>query len=128
MCLLVASTFGRSKLQTSPYRAAVDADIKLLHQFGATQRTSLSHGVDSNVRRFLSFVATRVEQDASALSEYVQILEALARQYPPTWLRIAELYGEVGSSSTLNAAKAAIRQYLESSGPTDDVHAWKLLG
>ena len=27
---LVASTFGRSKLQTSPYRAAVNADIKIV--------------------------------------------------------------------------------------------------
>ena len=124
---LVASTFGRSKLQTSPFRAAVDADIRLLHQFGATQRTSLSHGVDGHVRRFLSFVSTRVEQDPSVLSEYVQILEALARGYPPTWLRIAELYNEVGSRSTLDAAKAAVRQYLESSSPKDDVHAWKLL-
>ena len=124
---LAASTFGKSKLQTSPYRAAVDADIKLLHKFGATQRTSLSHGVESHVRRFLAFVATSVELDPSALSEYVQILEALARRYPPTWLWIAELYGEVGSRSTLDAAKAAVRQYLESSGATDDVHPWKLL-
>ena len=124
---LVASTFGRSKLQTSPYRAAVDADVKLLHQFGATQRTGLSHGVDANVKRFLSFVAANVEQDPAVLSEYIQILEALARRYPPTWLSIAELYGEVGSNSTLNAAKAAVRQYLETSRSGNDVHAWKLL-
>ena len=124
---LVASTFGRSKLQTSPYRAAVDADVHLLQQFGATQRTSLSHGVESHVRRFVSFVATTIERDPSVLDEYVQILEALARRYPPTWLRIAELYGEVGSSSFLNAAQDAVRQYLESSGSANDVHAWKLL-
>ena len=125
---LVASTFGRSKLQTSPYRAAVDADVKLLHQFGATQRTGLSHGVEANVKRFLSFVAANVEQDPAVLSEYVQILEALARRYPPTWLSIAELYGEVGSSSTLNAAKAAVQQYLEMSKSRNNVHAWKMLG
>ena len=124
---LVASTFGRSKLKTSPYRAAVAADVKLLHQFGAAQRTSLFRGVESHVKRFLSFVATSVEQDQSVLSEYVQILEALARGYPPMWLKIAELYGEVGSISTLSAAKAAIRQYLESPGATNDVRSWKLL-
>ena len=124
---LVASTFGRSKLQTSPYRAAVNADVQLLQQFGATQRTSLSHGVESHVRRFVSFVATTIERDPSVLSEYVQILEALARRYPPTWLGIAELYNEVGSSSTLSAAQDAIRQYLESSSSVNNVDAWKLL-
>ena len=69
---LVASTFGRSKLQTSPYRAAVDADVQLLQQFGATQRTSLTHGVESHVRRFVSFVATTIERDPSVLSEYIR--------------------------------------------------------
>ena len=124
---LVASTFGRSKLQTSPFRAAVEADVQLLQQFGASQRTSLTHGIEAHVKRFVSFVAVRVERDPSVLREYVQILEALAHRYPPTWLRIAELYDEVDSDAALSAAKDAIRQYLESSGAANDVRAWKHL-
>lgn len=124
---LVAATFGKSKLQASPYHAAVDIDTKLLHQFGAATRKSVTHGIEPHVKRFMTFVASKVEEDRSSLSEYLQILEIIAHKHPPTWLRIAALYDEIGTRSTLNSAKAAIRQYLEYSGSTEDIRPWRLL-
>ena len=124
---LTAATFGRGKLHASPYRAAVEADTKLLHQFGAGQKDSVARGIDSHVKRFVSFVASKTEEDPSALKDYSQILEAVARHHPPAWLRVAELYRDVGTPSMLDAAKAAVRRYLEHSEVSDDVVPWKML-
>ena len=124
---LAASSFGRSKLQASAYRAAVEADARLLHEFGASQRTSIYRGVGSHVRRFLSYVSGEVERDRNVLEDYVQILERIAGQYPAAWLGIAALYEESGGAECLERAKAAVRQYLESPSGAGDMKAWKLL-
>jgi NB-ARC domain len=124
---LAAALFGRGKLVASPCRAAVEADTKLLQQFGASQRTSIMKGIKLHISRFMSYVAKQIETDPKNTDEYVGMLEVLARRHNPTWLAIAELYDEIGQNDSLERAKGAVRQYLEQSGDISSPRPWKML-
>ena len=124
---LAAALFARGKLLASPYRAAVEVDTKLLQQFGATQRPSIAKGIEPHVRRFTAYIAAQIDEDPQNLSDYVGMLEVLARRHHSAWLDIAELYNEIEQGGELSKAKAAVRQYLEQSGDLASARPWRML-
>jgi hypothetical protein len=124
---LVAALFGKRKLQASPYRAAVEVDTKLLHEFGATQAASIKRGIESHVRRFTAYVAREIEKQPENRDEYIGMLEVLARRHPTTWLHIAKVWSEIDEGRELDHAKAAVRQYLEQSGDASRPEPWRML-
>ena len=124
---LVATLFGRKKLLASPYRAAVEVDTKLLHEFGATQAASIKRGIELHVRRFTAYVAREIEKRPEDRGEYIGMLELLARRHAVTWLDIAKLWSEMDDGGELDHAKAAVRQYLEQSGDAAGPEPWRML-
>jgi hypothetical protein len=121
---LVAAVFGKRKLSTSPMKSAIEADLQLLHTFGATQESDIKWGVGPRVERLFGYIADRITKGKETINDHAPMLEFIARKYPPAWLLIAKLYQET-ESSDLEQAKEAIRRYIES---TDGENSEKELG
>lgn len=109
---LVASTFGRRKLSVSPLKAAVDADLELLQQMGALQKTDLRHGVTTKISKLVRSLLTQVAQKPDRLPEFEPILEFIANRSASTWLELSGLYEELSRN---DRAIYAARRFLESS-------------
>ena len=121
---LAASLFGKRKLTTSPLRTAVEADTKILHEFGAGRATDIARGLAPRVRKLFSHVATRVQDgEVGALESALPILEYVARRYPPGWLELADLYAETDDvASDKSRSLAALERYVEAR--PDDRNGW----
>lgn len=124
---LYASIFGRQKLTVSPFEAAVEADTRLLQLFGAARTTDITRGVAPRVDTLIRQVAERisapqVDDSLAELKQYVPVIEYIAGQYPPTWLRLAELYEIADPSRSDQLAKQAVERYLQAE--SDDADAW----
>lgn len=124
---LVATLFGRRKLAVSPMKSAIEADTAILHQFGAGQRSDVRHGVAPRIERLIASIAKRALQDKQALEEYLPMLEFIARHYPPTWLKVAALYEDLGTPDALERAKQALRRHLERETGSAAVRSWRRL-
>jgi hypothetical protein len=124
---LAAALFGKRKLITSPMKPAVEADTKILHEFGAGRSTDVARGLEPRVRRLFSHVAARLQAgDGSSLEEFVPILEYIGTRYAPGWLQLADLYEEhVGGQRGHDKAIAALQRYLEAR--PDDRDGWMRL-
>lgn len=114
---LVASVFGRRKLEISPMRTAIDADVRFLQELGATSSASLRHGMLPRLERLFTSVATRVSSGETQLADVVPSLEFICRHYSPAWLMLAALYEESGSSDALPKAAECLRRFLEQPQP-----------
>jgi len=110
---LAASIFGRRKIETSPMKTAIEADVELLQVIGATQESGLRHGIHPRIQRLFQYVAKEVGQDPDKVGEYLAMLEFVCRQYPPAWLMLVALYEESGTPASLSKAKEAVRRLLE---------------
>ncbi len=117
---LVASVFGRRKLETTPMRPAIDADVEFLQQIGATSTSALRHGVRPRIERLFQFTASRLAAGRMKLDEVVPSLEFVCRQYAPAWLMLAKLYEEMGTIAGLVKASECLRRFLEQPQSTAD--------
>ncbi len=125
---LAACIFGKRKAAVSPTKAAIEADLELLREFGAGQPEDIRHGVEPRVVRLFRSIAKRVEDGREPLGRYVQMLEFIARHHRPAWLRLASLHEESRTSDGLINAAEAVRQYLaEARVPTERALGWKRL-
>jgi hypothetical protein len=114
---LVAAEFGKRKIATSPMRSAIEADLQLLHAFGATQQSDIKRGIPPRIDRLFQYIAERITQGKETLEDYLPILEFIARRYSPAWLLLARLFHE---SDELEKAKETLRRYIES-GTGDNI-------
>lgn len=124
---LYASLFGRPKLAVSPFEAAVEADTRLLQLFGAAKATEVNLGLAPRVDTLIRQVAERVSAPQIAdrlgeLGQYLPVIEYVASQYPPAWMRLAELYEMADPVRGRPLAKAAVERYLQTQ--TEDADAW----
>ncbi len=119
---LAAAMFGKRRLVTSPMKIAIEADLELVHDFGATTMTDLSHGIGLRIDRLTRAAAKRAE--AGETPPQLSVIEYIATEYPPAWLNLAELHQELGDSA---AAIGAVSRYLESS-PADQAGWQRLIG
>jgi hypothetical protein len=125
---LSAAVFGRSKVSVSPFKTEVEVDSKLLQDFGAAQKTDVQHGVSPRVNRFFKNVRGRIKNDSESLSDYVPMLEFIARRYPPAWLLLADLHVHYGDYGSIEQAMRAVRMYLQNPPPDGDLEkAWQRL-
>lgn len=126
---LVASMFGRRKLEVSPMRAAIAADAEFLTQIGATSWTGLRHGVGPRIERLFQNVATRITQGRVNLHDIVPSLAYVCRQYAPGWLLLAKLHEEIQGTAGLADAAECVRQFVEHSQSVQDQRrGWDELG
>ena len=109
-------------------KSAVEADVKILFEFGAGKRIDVGHGVGPRVKRLFSFVARKVKESDEDIDNYLPILEYIARKYSRVWLLVASLYEELEIQGYRRKAINAIESYLESSPVGMDAHnAWSRL-
>jgi hypothetical protein len=111
---LVALVFGRRKLAVSPLKTTIEADLELLHFFGAAQQSDIRHGIGPRVERLFGTVTKRVASGQVSLEEIVPILEFVAGKYPEAWLMLADLYEEQLDKPLHAQTLRATSRYLES--------------
>lgn len=119
---LAAGLFGRRKLVTSPLKIAIDADLELIRGFGTTTTTDLTHGLASRIDRLARSVATRAEKGGDLDQEFA-VIEYIASEYPPAWLKLADLHEEIEGDVT--KAVRSVNRYLEER--PGDRDAWRRL-
>ena len=110
---LAASVFGKKKLETTPMRPAIDADVDLLQQIGATGVSALRHGVQPKIERLFQSTASRVAAGRVKLDDVLPSLEFVCRQYSPAWLMLAKLHEESGTADALAKASECLCRFLE---------------
>ena len=125
---LTAAVFGRRKLDVSPMKPAIKADVSLLQLFGAAQLPDIRYGFQPRIERLFRHIANEASQDANALTQNLPMLEFIARKYAPAWLMIASLHEEIVTPDASNKIKEALRQYIEATpkGPAQH-QAWDRL-
>lgn len=110
---LSAAIFGRKRLQASPWKLSVQANMELLLLFGAGQKAEISRGIGPRVERFFRRVAS-LSSSGQSIEQYLPILEYLSRRYARGWLLLAQLHEEWGGEDALEDASSATRRYIES--------------
>lgn len=121
---LAAASFGRRKLEASPFKVAVELDRKILMEFGAGDRESSRKGVMPRIDRLVTTVATRAAENPDALYTFLPILEYLGNQVPRAFLRIARLLTELSGDSDDQRIKEYLRRYLESAEVAEREATW----
>jgi hypothetical protein len=125
---LVASVFGRRKLDVSPLRPAIKADTEILQVFGATQASGLRHGMYIRIRRLFEYCAAQVLRDPAAAEMHVPMLELVCRQFPPAWILLADFYEQCGIVNGQSLAQDAVTKLLERSDNVElQTQGWERL-
>ncbi|MDF2464410.1 MAG: hypothetical protein K0Q43_2645 [Ramlibacter sp.] len=125
---LVASVFGKKKLNISPSRASIQADVELLQMLGPSKRDDVTLGLAKKMERFIGNIARKVENGAS-YADYAPIIEMICRAYNPAWLIVARWHMEQRTPDGYVAARAELERFLENDPPADQAaEAWHLLG
>jgi hypothetical protein len=124
---LVASVFGKKKLNISPSKSAVQADVEVLQMMGPSRRDDITLGLAKKLERFIGNVARRVESGGS-FEEFAPIVEMICRSYNPAWLIVARWHMEQRTTESYARAREELRRFLENDPPTEQAaEAWKLL-
>jgi NB-ARC domain len=126
---LVAAVFGKRKLTVSQERVAIEDDTRFLQRFGAIQPPDVNRGLAPRIHRLFASLSGDLEKGRLRLDEEGPTLELIARQYPPAWLLISQLWAESGKDPGSANTKAAVMRYLELTPPTatDQNAAWQRL-
>lgn len=121
---LAAASFGRRKLEASPFKVAVELDRKILMEFGAGDRESSRKGIMPRIDRLVSTAASRAADKPESLETYLPILEYLGGQVPRAFLRIATLLSELPGKPDNARIKDYLRRYLESTEQAEREKTW----
>jgi hypothetical protein len=125
---LVASVFGKKKLNISPSKAAILADVEILQMLGPSRFNDLHLGLAKRLESFIVNIARRIDAGEN-YDTFAPVLEAICRAYNPGWLLLARWQLEARDSKGYSRAKEALRRFLENASHTDEVtEAWQLLG
>lgn len=124
---LVASVFGKKKLNISPQKMSILSDVDILQMLGPSRRDGLQLGLAKRVERFVAAIAKRCESGES-YENYESIIEMICRNYPAGWLVLARWHLEVGSEDGLKKARSELIRFLENepNGP-HVADAWRML-
>lgn len=125
---LIASVFGKKKLNISPSKAAIRADVEILQMLGPSRRDDVHLGLAKQLESFIENISRRIEAGASYV-EFAPVLEAICRAYNPGWLLLARWHMEERTEQGYEHAKEALRRFLENGPPPDEpAEAWRFLG
>lgn len=122
---LAAGVFGRKKLTVSSMKTAIDADTEVIRMFGAARIHEAGRGLGPRLDWLVASLAERAQSGVD-ISEEVAVLEFIARNYPPAWLRVADLFDEFPQPAEGAVRSVGIlKRYLETN--PDDVEVWRRL-
>jgi len=122
---LAAASYGRRKLQVSPFKVAVEEDRKLLIEFGAGKREDAHRGVLPRIDQLVRNAAAKASDNPMALESFIPILEYLATRVPRAYTRLADLVLEVGDDQeTTERAKKYLRLFLETADTHEKSEVW----
>ena len=122
---LAAALYGQRELQVSSFKIAVEEDRKLLMGFGAGKRESSNKGVTPRIENFIKTIAGGIGSNPAEFADVLPVLEYLARRFPKTYLRLADLVLEVGDKEmAIDQAKNYLRRFLESAQPAEKRDPW----
>lgn len=125
---LVASTFGRKKLNVSPSKAAIQADVEILQMLGPSRSDDIRLSLARKIEDLLRSISKRLEA-GDQYEMYKPMLDSICQAYSPGWYLIARLHMEQRTGSGYQYATEALRRFLESAPePSLAAEAWKLLG
>jgi len=125
---LVASVFGNKKLNISPSKAAIQADVEILQMLGPSRRADVNLGLARRLESFIANISRRIEAGVS-YDSFRAVLEAICRAYNPGWLLLARWHMEQWTPEGYALAKDELRRFLENGPPPNEAaEAWKLLG
>lgn len=125
---LVASAFGKKKLNVSPLRTSIVSDVELLKMFGPSRSDDIHLGLANRLEKFISTIAHRVDRGQS-FDDYAPIVEMICRAYAPGWLMLAHWHLDSGSRDDYIKARNVITRYLEQEPTSAEASkAWLMLG
>lgn len=123
---LAASIFGQRKLAASAMKVSVDADVKILQSFGATQPSGIKRGIGPRIEMLFQSIGAQLKEWKDAQPELLPILESISRKYPPAWLLLASLHEELACD--VEQAKECVRRFVEAVPKDERGEAWRRLG
>jgi tetratricopeptide (TPR) repeat protein len=124
---LVASTFGKKKLNISPSKASIQADVEILQMLGPSRRDDVNLGLARRLEKFLENISKEIDFGASYES-FSPVLEAICRAYNPGWMILARWHMEEENPKGYQHAKEELRRFLENEPSCSDApDAWRLL-
>ncbi len=124
---LVASVFGKKKLNISPFKVAVQSDVEILRMLGPTRFTDIHLSLAKRLESFIANISRRVETGAS-FESYSPILEMICRAYNPGWLLLARWHMETRTEDGYAKAKDELKRFLENEPSSDEAaEAWRML-
>jgi hypothetical protein len=124
---LVASVFGKKKLNISPHKASIMSDVQLLQMLGPSRRDDVHLGLAKGLEKFVAAIAERIERGES-YDKYEPIVEMICRSYNPGWLVLARWYIELGTNDSLLKAQTVLRRFLEEDSlGSKAAEAWRSL-
>lgn len=127
---LVASAFGKKKLNVSPLRTSILSDVELLQMLGPSRNDDIHLGLAHKLEKFIANVARRVDA-GQPFDDYAPIVEMICRAYAPGWLMLARWHLGTGTPEDCEKAKAELRRFLEqqpADADADAAEAWRMLG
>jgi hypothetical protein len=125
---LAAASFGRRKIEISPYKIVIEEDRKILIEFGAGKRQEAHQGVLPRIDKLVQSAAEKASENPDVLDQFIPILEYLASRVPKAYLRLADLILEIRKdSSTIENAKKYLMRFLESAEIRERFAVWKRL-
>lgn len=125
---LVASVFGKKKLNISPSKPSIQADVEILQMLGPSRHDDIHLGLAKRIESFIGNISRRIEAGAD-YDSFAQVLEAICRAYNPGWLLLARWHMEERTPQGYDRAKEELRRFLENSPPNEEAaEAWRLLG
>ncbi len=101
---LVASVFGKKKLNISPFKVGIMADVEILQMLGPSRRDDIHLGLARRLKSFIANISRQIEAGGTYQS-FAPVLEAICRAYNPGWLLLARWHMEERSPQGYAHAK-----------------------
>jgi hypothetical protein len=125
---LVASVFGKKKLNISPFKTNIQADVEILQMLGPSRSQDINLSLAKRLDSFVGNISRKVDSGAP-YDSFEGILEMICRAYNPGWLLLARWHMEMRTSSGYEFAKEELRRFLENDSTSESAaDAWQLLG
>lgn len=125
---LVATIFGKKKLNISPSKSLIISDSEILQMLGPSRKHDIRLTLAKKLETFISNISKKIDAGES-FKAYAPILEVICRAYNPGWLLLARWQMELRTSDGYEEAKNTLRQFLENEPEADEAaEAWRLLG
>lgn len=111
---LAASLFGRKKLQSSPLKASIESDVKILHLFGPGRKGQVREGLEPRIRTLLRSLSSRMN-NGEDIKDYQFLLEHIGTFHPLYLPLIGEFYIE---KKDIDKAIDSFKEFIESGAGT----------